>query len=151
MIRRPGDRKMERAATCAARFEGSRCLADVIMAPTRIYAKPLLALMRALPVKGLAHITGGGLLENVPRILGESLKAVMRRASWPRPPLFDWLQREGSVTDAEMHRVFNCGIGMVAVVAPEHADAALGMLADAGETAYPIGEIGKGNREVIII
>ena len=116
-------------------------LADAIMAPTRIYVKPLLALMKALPVKGLAHITGGGLLDNVPRILDASLMAALDSAAWQRPKLFDWLQREGQVADAEMHRVFNCGIGMVIVVSPAHEAQALTLLREAGETASRIGVI----------
>jgi len=123
-----------------ADFDG-RSLAEAVMAPTRIYVKPLLALMAALPVKGLAHITGGGLLDNVPRILGESLVATLDSTAWTRPKLFDWLQREGEVPDAEMHRVFNCGIGMVVVVAQEHEADALRLLRDAGETAWSIGMI----------
>ena len=103
--------------------------------------KPVLALLQALPVKGLAHITGGGLLENVPRVLPEDVAAVLDARAWPRPPLFDWLQREGQVADDEMHRVFNCGIGMVLVVASEHVDAALAVLRASGEAAYRIGEI----------
>jgi phosphoribosylformylglycinamidine cyclo-ligase len=97
--------------------------------------------MRALPVKGLAHITGGGLLDNVPRILGESLVATLDSTAWTRPQLFDWLQREGMVADAEMHRVFNCGIGMVVVVSQEHEDLALKLLREAGETAWTIGMV----------
>ena len=124
----------------SADFHG-RPLADVLIAPTRIYVKPLLALMQSLPVKGMAHITGGGLVENVPRVLPANVSAVLDRKAWPRPPLFDWLQREGQVAEAEMHRVFNCGIGMVVVLAPEHADAALRQLQAAGETAYRIGTI----------
>jgi phosphoribosylformylglycinamidine cyclo-ligase len=123
-----------------AQFHG-RKLADVLLAPTRIYVKPLLALIKALPVKGMAHITGGGLVENVPRVLPEGVTAELKKAAWPRPPLFDWLQKEGGVPDAEMHRVFNCGIGMVVVVAERDAAAALKLLAEAGETAYRIGEI----------
>lgn len=123
-----------------ADFDG-RPLAEAVMAPTRIYVRPLLALMRALPVKGMAHITGGGLLDNVPRILGESLAAELDSAAWRRPKLFDWLQREGNVADSEMHRVFNCGIGMVAVVAQEHEEQALKLLREAGETAWAIGRI----------
>jgi phosphoribosylformylglycinamidine cyclo-ligase len=103
--------------------------------------KPLLALMRALPVKGLAHITGGGLVENVPRVLPEGAAARLEAAKWPRPPVFDWLQREGNVADAEMHRVFNCGIGMVVVVAPEHAARATLLLAAAGESVHRIGAV----------
>jgi phosphoribosylformylglycinamidine cyclo-ligase len=123
-----------------ADFHG-RSLADVLLAPTRIYVKPLLALMEALPVKGMAHITGGGLVENVPRVLPDHVAAVLDRRLWPMPPLFDWLQREGNVADAEMHRVFNCGIGMVVIVAAEHEKRAIELLAATGEAVYPIGRI----------
>jgi phosphoribosylformylglycinamidine cyclo-ligase len=119
----------------------TRTLADAIMAPTRIYVKPLLALMAALPVKGMAHITGGGLTENVPRVLPEGVKAVIEQSRWSRPKLFDWLQREGNVAESEMHRVFNCGIGMVVVVARENVVQALQLLNDAGEKAVEIGSI----------
>ena len=128
------------AADYAADFHG-RPFIDAIMAPTRIYVKPLLALIAALPVKGMAHITGGGLTENLPRILPETLAATLDRKCWPLPPLFQWLQREGQVADAEMHRVFNCGIGMAVVVAQEHAAAAAGLLQAAGETVHVIGRI----------
>jgi phosphoribosylformylglycinamidine cyclo-ligase len=94
-----------------------------------------------VPVKGLAHITGGGLVGNVPRILPEKTRAVIDRASWPRPAVFEWLQSEGKVAEAEMHRVFNCGIGMAVVVAAEHADAAVRALSGAGETVFRIGRI----------
>ncbi len=124
----------------AADFHG-RPLADVLIEPTRIYVKPVLALMRALPLKGLAHITGGGLVENVPRVLPENVAALLDARAWPRPPLFDWLQREGGVEDGEMHRVFNCGIGMVLIVAPEHVEPALQQLRGAGESAWCIGAI----------
>src|SRR5689334_12308923 len=97
-------------------FHG-RTLGDTLLTPTRIYVKPLLALMRELEVKGLAHITGGGLLENVPRILPEAVVAELDRAAWPRPSIFTWLQHAGNVADQEMFRVFNCGIGMAIVVA----------------------------------
>ena len=123
-----------------ADFHG-RPLAEVVMAPTRIYVKPLLALMQALPVKGLAHITGGGLLDNVPRILAENLTATLKSSAWQRPPLFDWLQREGGVVEEEMHRVFNCGIGMVVVVASEFEAQAMMLLSAAGETVWSIGRI----------
>jgi phosphoribosylformylglycinamidine cyclo-ligase len=118
-----------------------RTLADAILAPTRIYVKSVLALVQALPVKGLAHITGGGLVDNIPRILPVGLAAVLDRQAWPLPPLFQWLQREGDVADAEMYRVFNCGIGMVVVVAPEHEHRAAELLAAAGETVFAIGRI----------
>ena len=124
----------------AADFHG-RALADTIMAPTRIYVKSLLALIRELPVKGLAHITGGGLVENVPRILPHQLMAVLRKDAWEMPPLFHWLQQQGNVTGHEMARVFNCGIGMVIIVAPEHAENAMRSLRASGETVWRIGEI----------
>jgi phosphoribosylformylglycinamidine cyclo-ligase len=124
----------------AADFQG-RSLGAALLEPTRIYVKPLLALMQQVPVKGMAHITGGGLVENLPRVLPENTKAAIERSSWPLPPLFQWLQREGNVADAEMHRVFNCGIGMAVVVAAEHAETAMRALGDAGETVFRIGRI----------
>ncbi|KFC67916.1 phosphoribosylformylglycinamidine cyclo-ligase [Massilia sp. LC238] len=123
-----------------ADFHG-RKLADVLMAPTRLYVKPLLALMGAMEVKGLVHITGGGLVENIPRVLAENLTAVLDAKAWEMPPLFKWLQQHGGVADAEMHRVFNCGIGMTVIVSKENADAAMAQLQAAGETVYCIGEI----------
>ncbi|MEI7430515.1 MAG: phosphoribosylformylglycinamidine cyclo-ligase [Betaproteobacteria bacterium] len=122
-----------------APFDGEKSLADTLMAPTRIYVKPLLALMAALPVKGMAHITGGGLTENVPRVLPEGVKAVIDQSSWARPKLFQWLQREGNVAESEMHRVFNCGIGMVVILAREKRQQALHLLHAAGEKAVEIG------------
>src|SRR5690606_35598650 len=104
-------------AALAEDFHG-RPFADVLMAPTRIYVKPILGLLGQVPVKALAHITGGGLVENVPRVLTAALRAVIRADSRPLPHLFEWLRQHGQIADAEMHRVFNCGIGMVVVVAP---------------------------------
>ncbi|MFA6313389.1 MAG: phosphoribosylformylglycinamidine cyclo-ligase [Sterolibacterium sp.] len=124
----------------AADFHG-RPFGDAIMAPTRIYVKSLLALIQALPVKGMAHITGGGLTENLPRVLPEHLAAVLDRSRWLLPPLFQWLQREGQVADEEMHRVFNCGIGMAVIVAAEHERHAVELLHSAGETVFVIGRI----------
>lgn len=123
-----------------ADFHGRR-LADVLIEPTRIYVKPLLALMDALEVKGMVHVTGGGLVENVPRVLQNHLTAVLHRDAWTMPPLFTWLQQHGGVADAEMHRVFNCGIGMTVIVAPENADRAMAQLQASGETVMRIGEI----------
>ncbi len=120
---------------------GHGTLADALMAPTRIYVKPLLALMRDTPVKGMAHITGGGLTENVPRMLPDGVQARLERGSWKRAPVFDWLAREGRVDEAEMLRVFNCGIGMAVVVAPEHEARATRLLAAAGEHVSRIGTI----------
>jgi phosphoribosylformylglycinamidine cyclo-ligase len=116
-------------------------LADAVMAPTRIYVRSLLALMPAVRIKGMAHITGGGLTENIPRVLPKHLTAVIERSEWPMPPLFQWLQKEGQVADAEMHRVFNCGIGMVVIVAEADAGAAMQLLSAAGEQVYHIGLI----------
>ena len=123
-----------------ADFHG-HSLADALIAPTRIYVKPLLALMASMEVKGMAHITGGGLVENVPRVLGDKLTAILDSKSWEMPPLFKWLQQHGGVADAEMHRVFNCGIGMVVIMAADQADAAMAQLAEAGETVFKIGTI----------
>ena len=124
-----------------APFDGTRTLADAIMAPTRIYVKPVLALMQKVTVKGLAHITGGGLTENVPRVLPENVKAVIEKNTWQRPKLFQWLQQEGNVAESEMHRVFNCGIGMVVVVAAQDAAEAMRQLNEAGEKTQIIGRI----------
>jgi phosphoribosylformylglycinamidine cyclo-ligase len=124
-----------------------------LLEPTRIYVKPILELMRSIAVKGLAHITGGGIVDNVPRILPEHLTARLKRASWPQPPLFAWLQREGNVADDEMLRVFNCGIGMVIVVAEQQAKEALDVLRAAGETVWRIGSIdqrGKNEAQTIV-
>jgi phosphoribosylformylglycinamidine cyclo-ligase len=132
---------IERAKTdLQADFHG-RPLADVLLEPTRIYVKPLLALMRQIKVKGLAHITGGGLVENIPRALPTGVSAVLQKSAWPMPPLFNWLQRHGGVAEREMHRVFNCGIGMTLIVAEADAAAAMRMLTEAGESVYRIGRI----------
>ncbi|MCE4062056.1 phosphoribosylaminoimidazole synthetase [Pandoraea aquatica] len=116
-------------------------LRDVLMAPTRIYVKPLLALMETLTVKGMAHITGGGIVENIPRVLQDHLTADIKQDAWTLPPLFQWLQEHGKVADAEMHRVFNCGIGMAVIVSAADADAAVKHLEASGETVYRLGTI----------
>jgi phosphoribosylformylglycinamidine cyclo-ligase len=123
-----------------ADFHG-RPLADVLLEPTRIYVKPLLALMKSMEVRGMVHITGGGLVENIPRVLQPNLTAVLQRDGWTMPPLFSWLQQHGGVADAEMHRVFNCGIGMAVIVAADQADTAVAQLQAAGETVFRIGAI----------
>jgi phosphoribosylformylglycinamidine cyclo-ligase len=134
-------RILERAQPdLAADFHG-RTLADALIEPTRIYVKPVLQLLGEVKVKGLAHITGGGLVENVPRVLPDGVRAVLETASWPLPPLFRWLQERGNVAEAEMHRVFNCGIGMIVLVAPGDADRAATLLRSSGETVYRIGAI----------
>ena len=120
---------------------------DALMEPTRIYVKSVLKLIASVPVKGLAHITGGGLVGNVPRILPRGTRALIDASSWPRPPLFKWLQQQGNVAEQEMHRVFNCGIGMVAVVAAAEAKRAAAKLRAAGETVYEIGKVEKAKGE----
>ena len=123
-------------------FHG-RTLGETILEPTRIYVKPLLKLMESLPVKGMAHITGGGLTENIPRILADDLTAIIDKHSWDMPPLFKWLQEAGNVEEREMHRTFNCGIGMAVVVAQSDAERATQILREAGETVYALGRIEK--------
>jgi phosphoribosylformylglycinamidine cyclo-ligase len=115
-------------------------LVDRLMAPTKIYVKPLLSLIGALPVHGIAHITGGGLVDNIPRVVPDGLEVILERAAWPRNPVFDWLRRAGNVDDAEMFRVFNCGIGMTVHVAAPQADEAVARLRGAGQPASIIGE-----------
>jgi phosphoribosylformylglycinamidine cyclo-ligase len=120
---------------------GTRTLGEALLEPTRIYVKPMLAAMPMIDVKGMAHITGGGLVENTHRMFPDPLAARLERARWPRPAIFEWLQRAGNVADAEMHRVFNCGIGMIVVVAATEAERAAELLAEAGETVYRIGSV----------
>lgn len=131
-------------------------LVETVMAPTRIYVKQVLAALAAhgAAIKGLAHITGGGLLDNVPRILQPGLQARLHRDAWQMPELFSWLQREGGVADEEMHRVFNCGIGMVIVVPAAEADAVAQTLRAQGETVSVLGEIveqGKDAPQTIVV
>lgn len=124
-----------------AEFDGGKSLRDVVMAPTRIYVKPLLKLMAAKLVKGMAHITGGGITENTPRVLPANVVAQLDAGSWTLPKLFQWLQAEGQVDAQEMYRTFNCGVGMVVIVAADQADAATALLQAEGETVYRLGQI----------
>jgi len=140
----------EGGGASALELEGKPLL-DRLLAPTRIYVKSLLALTRKLPVHALAHITGGGLTDNIPRVLPAGLEAVLERRRWHRDPVFDWLQRVGRIETAEMYRTFNCGIGMIAVVSREHASPALELLAAHGESAQIIGEIRPGTRGALIL
>jgi phosphoribosylformylglycinamidine cyclo-ligase len=125
-------------------------LVDRLMAPTRIYVKPLLKLIAELPVHGLSHITGGGLVENIPRVVPEGLEVVLERKAWRREVVFDWLQRQGQVADAEMYRVFNCGIGMTVQLAAGDAQRGIAILRDMGVEALVIGEVRAGTRGVVI-
>jgi phosphoribosylformylglycinamidine cyclo-ligase len=112
-----------------------------VMAPTRLYVKPVLATLQKVPVKGMSHITGGGLVENIPRCLPANTKAVIRKEAWPRPEIFSWLQREGGVDESEMHRTFNCGIGFVLIVSAADAERAAQLLREQDQTVYRIGQI----------
>jgi len=121
-------------------FHG-RKFKDVVMAPTRIYVKSLLKLIETMPVKGMAHITGGGITENIPRVLPEGLTAEIQASGWELPPLFQWLQAQGNIVPSEMYKTFNCGIGMAIIMAKEDAAAAKALLEAAGETVFEIGHI----------
>ncbi len=121
-------------------FDGAT-LADRAMEPTRIYVRQVLEVMKSVKIKGMAHITGGGLIENIPRVLPDSMQCVVNSDSWKRPAIFDWLEEKGNIDPHEMHRVFNNGIGMAVIVAPEDADRAMALFKDQGETVYRIGSI----------
>jgi phosphoribosylformylglycinamidine cyclo-ligase len=137
-------------ASAATQLAGES-LFEQLLRPTRIYVKSLLALMRAMPVHALAHITGGGLSENIPRSLRAGLEVVLERRAWPRQPVFEWLARTGAIEEAQMHRTFNCGIGMIAIVEPQRADEAVRVLAEHGEQALLLGEVRRGDRGVVIL
>ena len=124
-----------------AEFDGGKTLRQAIIAPTRLYVKPILAALKKFEIKGMAHITGGGLTENIPRVLPENCVAQIDAQSWPLPKLFQWLQQAGNVEQQEMYRTFNCGIGMAVIVPTEQADAAQAFLAGQGETVYRLGTI----------
>jgi len=128
-------------------------LADSLMEPTRIYVKPVLKLVAAVPVKGLAHITGAGIVGNLPRILPKGTKALLDRKKWPRPEIFRWLQQTGKIAEEEMFRVFNCGIGMVIVLAKDKVQMAMMLLEREGELAYEIGtvEASSGEAAALIV
>jgi phosphoribosylformylglycinamidine cyclo-ligase len=136
-------------ATPATKIEGG-LLYDALLAPTRIYVKSLLALTRAVQVHGIAHITGGGLTENIPRVIPHGLEVLLSAQTWERPAVFDWLQRAGNIPPDEMYRTFNCGIGMTIVVAAEHTEKALGVLRAAGEHPVIIGEVRRGDAGCVV-
>ncbi|MDW8323702.1 MAG: phosphoribosylformylglycinamidine cyclo-ligase [Burkholderiales bacterium] len=127
-------------ADLMAEFRG-RSLGETLLEPTRIYVRPVLALLAAVPVKGLAHITGGGITGNLPRILPDGLAARIDAAAWSWPPVFQWLREAGGVSTEEMYRTFNCGIGLIVVVAPEQAEHARHLLTEQGETVYTLGRV----------
>ena len=125
----------------AAPFAPAKTLGEALMAPTRIYVKSVLPLIKAGLIKGGAHITGGGLIENPPRAIAEGLEPRMDWQAWPLPPVFAWLQSVGNVADHELRRTFNCGIGFMLIVAPNDAQAVLAALLNAGENAFICGEL----------
>jgi phosphoribosylformylglycinamidine cyclo-ligase len=129
---------------------GEARLFDLLLAPTRIYVKTLLALIAEVPVHGLAHITGGGLTDNIPRVVPDGLEVRLDRRAWTRPPVFDWLQRTGNIPEAELLRTFNCGIGMTVCVPAAEADRALARLTALGEQPVVLGEVRAGNGGVVI-
>ncbi|MBE7217684.1 MAG: phosphoribosylformylglycinamidine cyclo-ligase [Caulobacteraceae bacterium] len=124
-----------------APFAEGATLAQALLEPTRIYVRPVLPLIKAGLVKGGAHITGGGLVENPPRAIAPGLEARFDWEAWPRPPVFDWLQREGGIAEAEMRRTFNCGLGFLLIVAEADAPAVLAALLNAGEEAWVVGQL----------
>ena len=123
-------------------------IGKLLLEPTRIYVKPVLALIEQLPVKGIAHITGGGMAENLERILPADIDATVNTSAWTRPEIFNWLQEQGAIPESEMQRTFNCGIGMVLVVNAAHAEAAVTALNASGESAKIIGSISDGSGDV---
>lgn len=124
-----------------APFDGDKTLRQAIIAPTRLYVKPVLAALKEFEIKGMAHITGGGITENVPRVLPDNCVAQIDAKSWVLPKLFQWLQQAGNVEMQEMYRTFNCGVGMVVIVSPENADTAEKLFTEQGETVYRLGVI----------
>jgi phosphoribosylformylglycinamidine cyclo-ligase len=143
---------IERAAGTLPPALDGKPFREAVMTPTRLYVKSVLALLAQHPVKALAHITGGGLLENIPRVLPEGMAAHLQQGSWPQSELFAWLQRTAGIDDHEMNRTFNNGIGMVAVVDAAVADAAAAMLRAQGETVYRIGAIApRGTGAAVVI
>jgi phosphoribosylformylglycinamidine cyclo-ligase len=134
-----------------ALFDQDRLLVEALLEPTRIYVKPLLPLVRTGRIRALAHITGGGLLENVPRVLPRNLVARISAEAWELPRLMAFVQAQGNIEPAELARTFNCGIGMVAIVSPDEAAGVIDALDRAGERAFRIGEIGRGARGCEIV
>jgi len=135
-------------------FDEGRTLGQALLEPTRIYVRPVLALLGKVAVKGLAHITGGGLTENIPRILPEATRATLESSAWKRPAIFDWLQRHGNIDEPEMQRTFNCGIGMVVVVARSDAAAAIAALTAESVEAFEVGAIVKreaGTAQTVVV
>jgi phosphoribosylformylglycinamidine cyclo-ligase len=141
---------LERSGAGPGTLLAGRSLVDQLLAPTRIYVKPLLALLDVVEVHAMAHITGGGLPENLPRVLPENATATIDTRSWQRPAVFDWLQSEGDIADAELYRTFNCGLGMAVVLPAGQAQQAIELLQAHGEQAWLAGRVEAGERKVVL-
>jgi phosphoribosylformylglycinamidine cyclo-ligase len=139
-------RVLEHSGADLAQAIDGRTLGETLLEPTRIYVRPVRALLEAVPVHAIAHITGGGLTENLPRVLPPNSEAVIALGSWQRPDIFDWLQQAGGIDDSEMLRTFNCGVGMVLAVPAEQAEKAADLLQAQGETVYRLGTVEPGAR-----
>lgn len=142
---------LERSGADLGQALGDTTLGHALLAPTTIYVKALLQLFKQIEVKALSHITGGGLLENLPRVLPADTRALIDTNSWQWPPVFQWLQEQGNVDTREMYRTFNCGVGMVICVAPQDRETALAQLAGAGHHAWQIGHITAGEPGVDLL
>lgn len=145
---------IERAGAKPTDEMDGRTLSDIVMNPTQIYVKQMLEVMQTVHVKGMAHITGGGLVENIPRVLPANVQAVLQRDAWQMPTLFQWLQAKGGIDDHEMHRVFNCGIGLAVVLTANQVDAALAKLKQLGLNAWQIGAVverPEGAHQTIVV
>ena len=131
---------------------GGRSLGEALLAPTRIYVKNIHQLIKQIDIHGMAHITGGGLTENIPRVMPHNTRAQIKASSWQLPPVFQWLQREGNIQTREMHRTFNCGVGMVVIVSADEADNAIALLNKLGENAWRLGDVvsSSGEPDVVI-
>ncbi len=140
---------LERSSAALDQSIGETTLGEALLAPTRIYVRSILALLKAVPIHGIAHITGGGLPGNIPRILPGNCDCRIDATAWPRPEIFQWLQSEGSIDDTEMLRTFNCGIGLVIIVSSDTAAQAHEMLEASGETVYRLGEVQAGSRGIV--
>ena len=141
---------LKRSAADLADAFGDSTLGETLLTPTRIYVPALLNLIQSVPVHGIAHITGGGIAGNLKRVLPEHCRAELNRANWPQPAIIDWLQQTGDIDDEELLRTFNCGLGMVVVVAPEQASAVLDVLNRHGEQSFIVGKVCTGSRGVVI-
>tara|TARA_B100000686_G_scaffold355314_1_gene472489 strand:+ start:2172 stop:3218 length:1047 start_codon:yes stop_codon:yes gene_type:complete len=129
---------------------GDQTLGDLVLSPTRIYVRSIMALLASVKVAGIAHITGGGLIGNIKRVLPEGLEAQIDRTAWALPQIFEWLQSMGNISDLEMQKTFNCGIGLVVIIKKDDVTRAQWLLNDAGETVFPIGIIARGDKGVLI-